>query len=143
MLCAALFSRSLVLQHMQRMRCRNQLRSLLFACRMFAEDHDGRFPNQWTDCSRYFANCAKILDCPAGGNDNITMADADSCADYVLIPERRKGDPEDTVLAFERLGHHISAGGHVGFLNGVVTWCSLKEYEALDFGEAVPQQDGH
>jgi prepilin-type processing-associated H-X9-DG protein len=107
--------------------CRHQLKQIGLECRIYASEHDGRFPLNWRELeSLKSGNGPKILRCPRGGHDQGDWHNVDIWSDYRLIAGRTTNDPPNTVLAIEALANHKAKGANVLFVDGSTSWWPLQ-----------------
>ena len=113
--------------------CRGNIGCVLLACQMYASDHNGRFPDSWSDVRLYAGPVAEQFDCPAGGRDRGAISNVNDWADYVLVGGVTERDLPSTILIYEPLANHGGRGGHIVFANGTIKWCSPADYASLGF----------
>jgi prepilin-type processing-associated H-X9-DG protein len=100
-------------------------------CRVYAAEHNGQFPAQWSDLTWSdlggIENTTwdRLFVCPMSGHGVGDWEQVDLWADYRLIPGRTTNNPPDTVLAIELLSNHKS-GANVLFVDGSSTWWPAK-----------------
>jgi hypothetical protein len=110
--------------------CRAQLAQIGLACRRYAYDNGGMYPDRWSRlCPKYVKGaemfrCATdqivILRAPGSEkNDNVE-------ASYMLTPGRKPSDGAGVVLATEKSSTHEGKGRHVLYANGSVKWLPAK-----------------
>ncbi|HTS16276.1 MAG TPA: DUF4190 domain-containing protein [Verrucomicrobiae bacterium] len=101
----------------QRIACMNNMRQIGMAMGMYAEEHDGKIPREFTDLKLYASNLDKLLICPGA-------KDRTSPSYRIVLAGKKWNGPEtmDAVVLTEQLGNHrrgrnaLYGDGHVEFV---------------------------
>lgn len=111
------------------MDCEHQLSEIGVECRIYARDHGGRFPSQWTDltCVEGAENWRRMFRCPYSGHDAGGWTNVDLWADYHLLPGRTMNDPPNRILAVENLANHKGTGANVLYVDGSSGWLATSK----------------
>jgi hypothetical protein len=116
--------------------CVHNLKMLALQLKMYAEEHDGAFPDKWStlvsDTDLFPPDMLEIFVCPAGSREYekehgvpLTVSgpeDVDERSTYVLVSGLRPTDDKDTVLAYEKGDNHGGIGHSVLYLDGRGGW---------------------
>lgn len=108
-----------------RQQCASNMKNLAVACRSYADDHDGRFPDKFSDLYPRYVDNLTVFTCPATWEFITTPDEIDSKATYILWPTSRMSDPPETPLMHEPEGSHGGEGHHVVYVSGEVKWREL------------------
>lgn len=113
--------------------CKSNLRQIVLACHMYADDHEGRFPDRFEElCFEYVENpkafsCAAVL---SSYEDFKTGKVTDKSSSYVLVPGLNSDMPPEIILAYERSGrNHKARGRNVAFVDAHVEWMRDAEFQ--------------
>jgi len=124
-------------QHAAQTVCANNLKQVLLAVHMYAQDHNGTFPNseRWTDDLLPYAKDEQLFRCPAHPETRCGYALNTRFAGKALAGIE---NPAGAVLAFEStagkwngadggtsLAENHNGGAMVGFADGHVQWMTL------------------
>jgi hypothetical protein len=85
---------------------RFQLRSLGLSCRMYAEDHGGRFPEDWLALLRYMNTNGVYFGTAGKPKKPAVFADIMQRTDAVYVQGATTSSPSETVVAFLPPGHY-------------------------------------
>jgi len=105
--------------------CAGRLKILATACRAYAAEHEGRFPDRFSDLYPEYVDNPNVFACPATWEFIATPQEIDTHADYILEPGCSMSDPPETILIHEPADNHSRKGYHVVHLNGHVEWRAL------------------
>ncbi len=104
----------------RRSACIGHLYQLGLILRMYALDHDGRYPGQWTAITDSIDESdLRLFLPPRSHSSHGERATVDSWTHYTLLPGRSVSNSPNTVLAF---GSCHADGGCVLFVDGRVEW---------------------
>jgi prepilin-type processing-associated H-X9-DG protein len=112
----------------QRAACANNLKQLGLGCKMYAAEHNGRFPDTLDAVYPEYHPDQNCYRCPGATRPPATSADAARLSDYEIVPGLTDKSPgKATVLVREKsTANHTPAGrnvlyvdGHVEFIAGV------------------------
>lgn len=135
----------------RRSTCVHNLKLLALSLKMYAEEHEGQFPNKLSEL--YFALSPEehdyltgILICPELGakygwqygvwrpgdphplSPEPTPEEIDSLSSYTLVPGLSLSDDRDTVIAYEKEDTHSGTGRSILHLDGRAFWVPLEEW---------------
>lgn len=110
--------------------CVHNLHFMANALRRYATDHDGNYPDAFSQLYPKYLDVVEVLMCPEAQRSDMGSADArklspgalDSLCSYELAPGRHVDDPPDTLLAWERGDHHGGRGHSVLYVDGRGGW---------------------
>jgi len=116
--------------------CVHNLKMIALQVRMYADEHDGAFPDKWStlvaDPVFGFSDALEIFVCPEqsiqykkthGAPYTVTGAeDVDERSSYVLVPGLHITDDKDTILAYEKGDNHGGIGHSLIYLDGRGAW---------------------
>jgi hypothetical protein len=122
--------------------CVHNLKLLGLPLKMYAEKHDGAFPDKWStlisDPDLFSSDMLELFVCPmhskryekehgvpytVSGRD-----DVDECSSYVLVPGLHMTDDKDTILAYEKGDNHGGIGHSVLYLDTRGGWDPPSNY---------------
>ncbi len=106
--------------------CQNHLKQLGLGCKMYANEHNDRFPDTLEAVYPEYMPDQDNFRCPGATRPPATAADAAKLSDYELVPGLTEKSPANTVLIREKsTANHTPAGrnvlcvdGHVEFMAG-------------------------
>ncbi len=103
--------------------CKNNLKTLMLAVRMWASDHDGEFAEKLSDLYPDYVDSVKLFTCPSARGAKITKKEEiDSKTSYIYVTGLTEAGPADAVVLYENPSNHDGEGGHVAFADGHVEW---------------------
>jgi hypothetical protein len=108
--------------------CVHNLKLIAMQLRMYADEHDGAFPDKWSTLAAYHevavSDMLEIFVCPEQIRRYTVSspADIDELSSYVLVPGLRMTDDKDTILAYEKGDNHGGIGHSVLYLDGRGGW---------------------
>ena len=88
----------------------NNLKQIGILCRLYAMDHEGRYPNDWAEFISHEAANSEIFVTLNNREAAGDLTNVMEWTDYVYIPGRTEASPPDAVVAFLPPGHHIRKG---------------------------------
>lgn len=113
----------LTLQHRtnssRRSSCIGRLYQLGMGLRMYAEEHDGRFPSHWSLITNEVNNEPRLFVNPCCRTGPGSLSQVDNWCGYVLVADRRITDPPDEEVAHGRCPGKCRS---VLFVDGRVEW---------------------
>ena len=113
-----------------RNRCKSNLRNISLGAQLFAEEHDGRFPETLEEMFPVYVDARKVLRCPEADGPE---------PHYTLEPSLRTGMPDSYILAYDRSAdNHDGAGFYVAFLDVHAEW--WKAERETEFRERLKKQ---
>jgi hypothetical protein len=113
--------------------CVHNLKLLAMQLRMYADEHDGAFPDKWSTLVEDLnIESFEIFVCPEhsrryrkthGVPYTVSgAADVDQRSSYALVPGLRMTDDKDTIVAYEKGDNHGGIGHSVLYLDGRGGW---------------------
>lgn len=109
--------------------CVHNLHFMAYALRSYAGDHEGQFPERFSQLYPKYLTLVDVLICPRADPSALdTLRSAsnpeifDAASSYELAPGRRIDDPPNTLLAWERGDHHGGRGRSVLYVDGRGGW---------------------
>lgn len=119
----------------RRTMCVHNLKQVAIALKMFADDHEGGYPDKISGlCPEYITNL-EVLICPElrakfnkeTGRGHPFSPDPDAeeidlLASYALVPGLRADDSKDLVIAYEKQDNHGGMGRSLLYLDGHGAW---------------------
>jgi len=116
--------------------CVHNLKVIAIQLRMYADEHDGAFPDKWSTLVTYLQTTTpEWLDqfvCPEqsrryekehGVPYTVTgPEDVDERSSYVLVPGLRMTDDKNTILAYEKGDNHGGIGHSLIYIDGRGGW---------------------
>jgi prepilin-type processing-associated H-X9-DG protein len=134
-----------------RIKCSNNLRQITLACIMYANSHDGRFPDDLQTLLATEEITSDVFLCPAGGKERAPHTQPAMPAeqfhrhhcDYVYLGRGvTNAAGAETPVAYEPLANHDGHGMNVAFADAHVDWldreAALKFLEELKAGKKPP-----
>ncbi len=110
--------------------CINNLKQIVTAQHLYANDYDGKFAEKLSDLYPGYVTSLGVFTCPsARGPEIMRKEDIDSLASYVLRKGLTKDSPADEVLIYEKLENHRGKGANAAFVDGHVRWLDAEELE--------------
>jgi hypothetical protein len=120
----------------RQIRCVHHLKLIALQLRMYADEHDGAFPDKWSSLAAYpevaVSDMLEIFVCPEqsrrhertyGVPYTVSGAeDIDELSSYVLVPGLHMTDDKDTILAYEKGDNHGGIGHSVLYLDTRGGW---------------------
>jgi prepilin-type processing-associated H-X9-DG protein len=103
------------------------------ACIMFAKEHQGRFPDDWSQLALYDKDISRCFLMWENRRTKIgSMTNVMDWTDYVYVRGATTSSPPSTVVAFLPPGAHENrAGAPVLFADGRVEWQSLADFTRI------------
>jgi prepilin-type processing-associated H-X9-DG protein len=118
-------------QRPQREFCRNQLKQIGVACRMYSMDHRERFPPSFLSLTNY-VDQPKLFVCPLSKHKPGSIERVDSWTDYVLVTGLTEASDSDLVLAYcKHTTHRTEKGANVLYVDGSVIWVKCDDFGAI------------
>lgn len=112
--------------------CRHNMKQLIFAELMYADDHGGKFSERLSDLYPEYINHPDVFRCPSAGGPKIERKeDIDSLTNYVLREGLTTASPPDEVLIYEPPSNHGKDDEFAAFVNGDVRWLSEAEIRRI------------
>jgi hypothetical protein len=108
--------------------CVHNLKIIAQELRMYADEHDGAFPDKWSTLLAYAefgaSDILEIFVCPEQRRRYKVTGpeDVDERSSYVLVPGLRTTDDKDTILAYEKGDNHGGIGHSVLYLDTRGGW---------------------
>lgn len=108
--------------------CVHNLKILALQLRMYADDHDGAFPDKWSTLVAYpefgGSDILEIFVCPEQRRRYKVTGpeDVDERSSYALVPGLHITDDKDTILAYEKGDNHGGIGHSLIYLDGRGAW---------------------
>ena len=126
----------LVRREVRQTLCVHNLKLIALQLRMYADEHDGAFPDKWStlvaDPEYGASDMLEIFVCPEQSRRYektygvpYTVSgpeDVDERSSYVLVPGLRMTDDKDTILAYEKGDNHGGIGHSVLYLDTRGGW---------------------
>jgi prepilin-type processing-associated H-X9-DG protein len=107
----------------------SNLHQIGLACRMFAADHAGRFPDNWTELDPYVTGHSKLFVMAKNRRAAGSMTNVLEWTDYVYLPGATTASPTYRVVAFLPPGsHEKTTGAVVLFADGHVESQTLADF---------------
>ncbi len=106
----------------KRVFCQNHLKQLGLGCKMYANEHNSRFPDTLEALYPEYCLDQDNYRCPGATRPPATSADAAKLSDYELVPGLTEKSPgKSTVLIREKAtANHTPAGRNVLYVDGHV-----------------------
>ena len=117
----------------RRASCMSNLKQIGLALHMYAQDYDGKFPDDLsTLCPNYISN-PKIFKCRGDKTiSEIKEMKQGTRISYVYVTVLTEQDSTDRILAYDASpDFHDGEGRNVLFLDGHVAWYAEKEFQKL------------
>ena len=134
----------------RRTTCVHNLKLLALPLRMYAEEHEGRFPDKLSELYSALSPenhdyLTGVLICPELGakykwkygvwtpgnphplSHEPTPEEIDSLSSYALAPGLSLSDDKDTVIAYEKEDNHSGTGRSVLYVDGRAFWVPLED----------------
>ena len=116
--------------------CVHNLKLLGLPLKMYADEHDGAFPDKWStlisDPDFFSSDMFEVFVCPMHSKRYekehgvpLTVTgpeDVDERSSYVLVPGLHMTDDKDTILAYEKGDNHGGIGHSVLYLDTRGGW---------------------
>ncbi len=119
-------------EKLRRARCVSNLKQLILAAIMWADDHDGEFPEKLSDLYPNYVDNVKLFTCPSAGGPKITKKEEiDSRTSYIYVTGLTEASLSDAVVIYEDPSNHRGEGGNVAFADGHVEWLSAEELKPI------------
>lgn len=112
------------------------------ACRMFAADHGGRFPDDWSQLAPYTEGDATMFVARESGARAGSMSNVMDWTSFVYCPGVTTASPPTTVVAYLPLGHYKSPGTVVLFADGHGIWLNAADFEGIMQPTPSPAKPG-
>lgn len=109
----------------------NNLKQIDVLCRLYGEDHEGRYPNDWTELASYNEYGPDIFVTLDNRESAGNLTNVMEWTDYVYIPGRTASSPPDAIVAFLPPGHYFQKGrtwAIVLFVDGHVERMSITNF---------------
>jgi prepilin-type processing-associated H-X9-DG protein len=112
--------------------CINNLKQIVTAQHLYANDYDGKFTDKLSDLYPHYVTSLRVFTCPSATEAEITeKEDIDSLASYVLRKGLTRDSAADQILLYEKIENHRRRGGNVAYVDGHVRWLDVEELEEL------------
>jgi len=106
---------------MMRAACANNLKQFGLGCKMYAAEHNGRFPDTLEAVYPEYIPDQNCLRCPGATRPPATAADAAKLSDYEMVSGLTEKSPANSVLIREKsAANHTPAGRNILFVDGHV-----------------------
>jgi hypothetical protein len=104
--------------------CRNNIKQITLFLKMYAGDHEGKYPVTFNDAVVGYlkTNDMMIFKCPASQHHVGSIINIHDWTDYAYVSGLTEADPTNCVIMFCIPDNHKSEGANVGFLGGNVQW---------------------
>ena len=117
--------------------CVHHLKFVAMALKMYAEEHEGRYPDSLSALYPNYLRELEVLICPVvqgkhrgqGGtpqppftSDKPTSAEIDALCSYAYVPGLSPSGDKDTVIAYEKQDNHSGMGRSLLYLDGRGAW---------------------
>lgn len=120
--------------------CVHNLHFMANALHRYAADHEGKFPERFSQLYPEYLTTVEVLVCPEVARRETGRADAgkltadalDALCSYELAPGRRIDDPAETLLAWERGDYHGGRGHSVLYVDGRGGWDPPEAWRGKD-----------
>ena len=97
--------------------CLSNIRQQYLSQLLYADDNDGRFPDNLEQLQPKYLVDPRVLVCPSARNRKVPS--------YALVPGLREAMPGDLILAYETTdANHRGRGRDVACLDGHAVWLS-------------------
>lgn len=103
----------------------NSIRQIGLACKQYAIDHDGRFPDRISQLQTdNYLSPGKIDICPSAvfPQESLTAENVDRLASYVILQGLTEAADPEQALVIEKWGSHKGQGGNVFRVGGQAGW---------------------
>lgn len=105
----------------KRLACQNNLKQLGLSCKLFASEHDGRFPDTLQALYPEYTPDVSIFRCPSATQEPTGTIDAVPPSHYEIVPGLTESSPKTTILIQEKnTENHVPAGRSVLYIDGHV-----------------------
>lgn len=112
--------------------CMDNLVEIGEVCRAYANDHDGRFPDTFSQIATgKYTLATKTFICRGSQKRPGKASDVDQWSGYHLVTGITLGHHPRKVLAYDQPEHHRGDGAPVLFVDGSVSWVFAKEWTNL------------
>ena len=113
----------------QRTQCMNNMKQIGLVCKMYALDHDSKYPSKFSELEAA-GTPVLLFKCPTTDTVIGSFVSVDQWSDYLLVPNKSSNDSASDVLAFSK-PECYSSGGNILLVDGSVQWCHIDEYNQL------------
>jgi len=107
--------------------CANNLKQLVMACKIFAGEHEGRFPSELGELAPKYIDDMSRFSCPGSGRKVNSWENIAVDSDYSIVPNLTTDSPKDTVLLREKTNENHSPSGHTVCMVSCRTWFIVQE----------------
>lgn len=115
--------------------CRNNLRLLVQALELYAQDYDDRYPEteRWVRAVSSYTDSLNTFFCPSDQRPRPKGEHAEAMVSYWYQPPANRDNTASTavfgdVLYSNGLGNHDD-GGNVAYLDGHVVWRNVQQWQ--------------
>ena len=119
----------------RRTTCVHNLKVLSISMKLYADEHEGQFPDKFSALYPEYITDLRMLICPELSakykrergiphpfSPEPTPEEIDSLSSYVLVPGLTTSDDKDTVIAYERGDNHSGMGRSLLYLDTRGAW---------------------
>ena len=107
--------------------CIGNQRQVSMGLKLYAEQHDGRYPPALAAVGPYVGNHVQLFSCPSAHAKVGRMETVEQWADYTYVAGFGNASPSDGVVLFCNPGNHPRGMVIVTFVDGHCDWMEQKE----------------
>ncbi|NQT84107.1 DUF1559 domain-containing protein, partial [bacterium] len=115
----------------KRVQCQNNLKQLVLAMIMWAQDNNDEFPEKLSILYPGYVDSLAVFTCASQGGPIINKEEIDSQTTYTLRKPPTDTPPSQEVVLYERPSQHGGEGGHAAFADAHVEWLSAEELKKI------------
>jgi hypothetical protein len=118
----------------------NRLKQIGMACLMYAMDHRGEYPTDWTALTNNYANTPNLFVTHYHQKKEGSMSNVMEWTSFVYVPGLTTASPPRSVVAYLPLGHYKKReGGIILFADCSVEWQPPEQFrETLERTPTTP-----